>query len=559
MIDSKQHTFNIQLQQADKQYEISKAHLMQVWSLLTRRSVDVDKIQHHLRIGSLNARIAQEQYNTLLIAHSENSNILRQYSVLMRDLYGEDRFAIEMLCEDDLMKQENKIDLLQNEDELGQNNDIWGVDAEQTNQQQQEGEQNQNEDQDGINQTEGGKQLQNSDSLSDGNSPLINNKSKSASDVIYLQDHKNTNFISDIDAGRAERDEILIAEYVNIAFEYSRYYMFNILTLDQDTGSELDAIYEEAYGVTYPLLIGVGPDMEITKSTSDELRLTRYILWVEDAINVMLQLFTYNPEDTTHGRGYFYTMKQQLAVITLIVPFAATEEMKIVSHSAHKVVQSSSDISIIVVMCFVVATLIMIIGLNILMRLEISKIIKDRKAKIRLLCNVTVEKAQKMYTLMQDRNDPNERKRIKRKKKRGDGNQTQRSGGTDETHSTASGASGASGGSIASNRSGKSGSSEFKKRALNKRSRSKSTMKSGESKISLDSGASGASGDNKMGQSKDPMLEKLQQMQQGQDAQQGAQHLGMDPDMHQGIIHPGMMDYGTYGYSTAKYQMLGQP
>ncbi|KAA6369877.1 MAG: hypothetical protein EZS28_034594, partial [Streblomastix strix] len=115
--------------------------------------------------------------------------------------------------------------------------------------------------------------------------------------------------------------------------------------------------------------------------------------------------------------------------------------MKIVSQSAHKVVQSSSDISIIVVaVCFVVATLIMIIGLNFPMRLEISKIIKDRKAEIRVLCNVTAEEAQKMNILMQDRNDPNERKRIKRKKKRGDGNQTQRSGGTDETHSTASGA-----------------------------------------------------------------------------------------------------------------------
>ncbi|KAA6365762.1 MAG: hypothetical protein EZS28_038712 [Streblomastix strix] len=65
--------------------------------------------------------------------------------------------------------------------------------------------------------------------------------------------------------------------------------------------------------------------------------------------------------------------------------------------------------------------------------------------------------------------------------------------------------------------------------------------------------------DNKMGQSKDPMFEEMLQMQQGQDAHQGAQHLGMDPDMHQGMIHPCLMDDGTYGYSTAQYQMLGQP
>ncbi|KAA6378814.1 MAG: hypothetical protein EZS28_025658, partial [Streblomastix strix] len=282
MIDSKQRTVNIQLQQADKQYDISKIHLACVWNLLTRLSVDIDEVEHHIRIGSLNSRLAQEQYNTLLIVHSEYPNILRQYSVLMKNLYGDDSLAIEMLCEADLMEQGNKIDLVKNEDELGQNSDIWDVDADQSNQQQQEGEQNQNEGQEGINQTE--------------------------------------------------------------------------------------------------------------------------------ALNV---------------------------------PFAATEEMKIVSHSAYKMVQSSSDISIIVVaVCFVGATLIMIIGTNVPILFEISKIIKDRKAKIRVLCNITAEEAQKMYTLMQDRNDPNERKRIKRKKKKGDGNQTQRSGGTDETHSTASGASG---------------------------------------------------------------------------------------------------------------------
>ncbi|KAA6376533.1 MAG: hypothetical protein EZS28_027939 [Streblomastix strix] len=124
MIDSKQRSINFQLQQVEKQYEISKAHLMRVQNLLPRRSLDVNKVEHHIRIGSLNARLAQEQYNTLLIAHSENPNILRQYSVLMRDVYGNDRLGIEMLCEADLMEQENKIELLKNEDELEYNNDI---------------------------------------------------------------------------------------------------------------------------------------------------------------------------------------------------------------------------------------------------------------------------------------------------------------------------------------------------------------------------------------------------------------------------------------------------
>ncbi|KAA6364789.1 MAG: hypothetical protein EZS28_039684 [Streblomastix strix] len=112
--------------------------------------------------------------------------------------------------------------------------------------------------------------------------------------------------------------------------------------------------------------IGVGPDMKITNSFADELRLTRFIEWIEDATNMILQLFTHNPEDTTRERGDFYTTKQQLTVKALDVLFAATEEMKIVAQTAHKVVQSKSDISIIVVdVCLVVGTLIMIIGSNI--------------------------------------------------------------------------------------------------------------------------------------------------------------------------------------------------
>ncbi|KAA6371271.1 MAG: hypothetical protein EZS28_033200, partial [Streblomastix strix] len=255
---------------------------------------------------------------------------------------------------------------------------------------------------------------------------------------------------------KAERCAIVVAENMNFALDFSTYYMFKILTLDQDVRSELDAIYEETQGETYPIQlslnqeyhylyecsyyrkewrsiqvicedvklenitvgkIGVSPDMKITNSSADELRLTRFIEWIEDAINVILQLFIYNPDDTTRERGDLYNMKQQLAVIALNDPFAATEEMNHFDQTAHKVVQSKSDISIIVVdVCLVVGTLIMIIGSNIQMQLERSKIIKDREAKIRVLCNATVNEAQNMYTLMQDRNDPNEREIKKRKK-----------------------------------------------------------------------------------------------------------------------------------------------
>ncbi|KAA6389873.1 MAG: hypothetical protein EZS28_014601 [Streblomastix strix] len=265
--------------------------------------------------------------------------------------------------------------------------------------------------------------------------------------------------------------------------------MFNILTQNRED-EELDVIYEEASEMIYPLLlqlnqeyhklyewsyyrqewrsakaiwneiklqnitvgkIGIGPDMKITNSTTDELRLTRFIQWAEDAINVMLQLFTYKLEKTPRERRDFYTMKQQLAVLALNVPFAATEEMKLVAQAAHKEVLKDADFSIIIIaICLVLATLIMSIGLNIPIRIEISKIIKDRKAKIRVLCNIPAEEAQKMYTLMQDRNDPNERMRLNRMNIHSEGSKTERSnvsaksGSIDQIHSFISGASSSS-------------------------------------------------------------------------------------------------------------------
>ncbi|KAA6364476.1 MAG: hypothetical protein EZS28_039996 [Streblomastix strix] len=165
--------------------------------------------------------------------------------------------------------------------------------------------------------------------------------------------------MSAVDGGRAFRRTIVVAELMNTALDYSTYYI--------KEWRSIQIICEEIKLENITIgKIGVGPDMKITNSTTDVVRLTRFIQWIEDAINVMLQLFTYNPEDTTHGRGYFYTMKQQLAVIALNVLFAATDEMKIVAQTAHKVVQSKSDIDITVVdVCLVVGTLIMIIGSNI--------------------------------------------------------------------------------------------------------------------------------------------------------------------------------------------------
>jgi hypothetical protein len=44
----------------------------------------------------------------------------------MRDIYGDDRLAIEMLGEADLMEEGNRGDLLKNEDEIGED-ELWGA------------------------------------------------------------------------------------------------------------------------------------------------------------------------------------------------------------------------------------------------------------------------------------------------------------------------------------------------------------------------------------------------------------------------------------------------
>ncbi|KAA6373604.1 MAG: hypothetical protein EZS28_030869 [Streblomastix strix] len=61
--------------------------------------------------------------------------------------------------------------------------------------------------------------------------------------------------MSAVDGGRAFRRAIVVAELMNTALDYSRYQMFEVLMVDQDGGTEVDAVYDEATGVTYPLVI----------------------------------------------------------------------------------------------------------------------------------------------------------------------------------------------------------------------------------------------------------------------------------------------------------------
>ncbi|KAA6398504.1 MAG: hypothetical protein EZS28_005970 [Streblomastix strix] len=188
-------------------------------------------------------------------------------------------------------------------------NDLLGLDANKAN--QLESEQKDNEGQDDNYKNEGGKTLQKSDSLSDVN--ILTNKfstksaSQSTSSVVRTGSQKSeilkklqtkqtkqyqtfilifsflfislvlmivlfiflyiyifigTNFISAVYAGRAFRRAIVVAELMNTALDYSRYYMFEVLMVDQDGGIQVDGVYGEATGVSYPLLIELNQEYD---------------------------------------------------------------------------------------------------------------------------------------------------------------------------------------------------------------------------------------------------------------------------------------------------------
>ncbi|KAH7831140.1 uncharacterized protein MONOS_10743 [Monocercomonoides exilis] len=108
------NTFNIhiQLQQATKNDEFSKAHMFRVWSLLSRRSVDVPKVMNHIVKALKYARDSENIYVRLLEQSPDNPNVMRRLALVLRDVYSDDETANKLLHEADELEETNDMEEL---------------------------------------------------------------------------------------------------------------------------------------------------------------------------------------------------------------------------------------------------------------------------------------------------------------------------------------------------------------------------------------------------------------------------------------------------------------
>ncbi|KAK2945108.1 hypothetical protein BLNAU_19957 [Blattamonas nauphoetae] len=98
---SKTYLLKFQLDQAQKLVKIAQGHLAMMWMHLGRRNVDCDKVQEHA-IQTLEAeKEATQIYLQQLKEHPSNSNVLRQFALLLRDLTNDEETSSILLQEAD--------------------------------------------------------------------------------------------------------------------------------------------------------------------------------------------------------------------------------------------------------------------------------------------------------------------------------------------------------------------------------------------------------------------------------------------------------------------------
>ncbi|KAA6314116.1 MAG: hypothetical protein EZS28_055637, partial [Streblomastix strix] len=92
--------------QASKSFLLARAHTLRVFQLLTRRTVDIDKIMFHSCKAATNTKIAEDLYKQLSDTYPDNPNILRQFSALVRDIHGDKKLAEDILAEAEQVEEE---------------------------------------------------------------------------------------------------------------------------------------------------------------------------------------------------------------------------------------------------------------------------------------------------------------------------------------------------------------------------------------------------------------------------------------------------------------------
>ncbi|KAH7819085.1 uncharacterized protein MONOS_2049 [Monocercomonoides exilis] len=96
----------MQLAQAQKHYDLAKAHVFRMWSFLSRRVVDVNSVMRHAVKAVHFEKLADDVYMQTLEQNPSNPNVMRKLALLLRDVYADDETANHLLHEADVIEEE---------------------------------------------------------------------------------------------------------------------------------------------------------------------------------------------------------------------------------------------------------------------------------------------------------------------------------------------------------------------------------------------------------------------------------------------------------------------
>ncbi|KAA6378257.1 MAG: hypothetical protein EZS28_026216 [Streblomastix strix] len=346
--------------QASKSFLLARAHTLRVFQLLTRRTVDVERVIFHSCKAATNTKIAEDLFRQLSESNPDNPNILRQFSALVRDIHGDKKLAEDILAEAEQVEEEQaKITarlLKQRMDKLKQNKQLIGVN---------------NED---ISKAGATHAALAANVFMQGAKIGFSNQG----DQHWLQqldNDSNDNKDNQQDANNEiQRNVLSLSEKMSSAVSYSIYTMFRILSKDSsgeldDEGDSYSIIYQSGFDSTNRTLFEINelfgqvyhydfnnkmwidnivewniltftypessvgdsnPIFTITNSTVDNMNIPRFVSWIEDSIMKMVDDFANISQVDQLGivRTPFTTMKEHFAELLFNQPFVGAESMK---------------------------------------------------------------------------------------------------------------------------------------------------------------------------------------------------------------------------------------
>ncbi|KAK2958284.1 putative hemerythrin [Blattamonas nauphoetae] len=104
----KTYLMKFQLEHAQKLVLTAQGHTSMMWMHLGRRNVDCDKVQEHAMKSLQAEKEATNIYIQQLKENPDNSNVLRQFALLLRDISHDNEMATTLLQEADRIEDENE-------------------------------------------------------------------------------------------------------------------------------------------------------------------------------------------------------------------------------------------------------------------------------------------------------------------------------------------------------------------------------------------------------------------------------------------------------------------